>query len=624
MWGRVLAGRYELAEQLGEGAQGRVFAARDLRTREELAVKLLVPRTPSAFEKARSEVLSLRWLRLPGVVGLLDEGWDGEEYFIAMERIDGQPFPSTPTPWEQLQPLALELLQILHTVHEAGVVHRDLKPSNVLVHAGRVHLVDFGLTAGLSPEARGEGTPRWMSPEQTLGQPSTPRSDLYSAAVLLKDALGEAPPWVPVVLEAMSHPLEQSRLPDAERARRALGGELPDLGPLRDRMVRGEEIVAGPRTFFHVPEGAERLLDQRCGQDVEARLDELQRWIRLGRARLERDHVRLGPGDLSGLRRQGSSLEEAAGIGDDALVRGDWSVALPALGMALAQARSERRDTLDLLARLSLGALAQESAAPLEEALCEVERSLAHGEPAQDLAALLQQVQLLLRGEPARALALDPAPFEDEELEGWRHAARLWALWWRGEGEDELERLRPWAEVRPSRLARWQSWRGVFHYRAGAYELALASHESSYQGSVRPLRRLVAAVNAASAALEACLLEPARLWAERGREAARRLGHAKFEALTTLHLGSVDYREGSSRPLASDHLSSAALMSPSVHLRFCLQEAGFALRRGDRDQVLDLAWRGRRAARSFGFSDAITLLDCLEASQRARAPWGLT
>jgi tetratricopeptide (TPR) repeat protein len=196
---RLIAGRYQLRAQLGEGGHGDVWEAIDRLTHGAVAVKLLRPGPRSQRARVRREVSALRLLRIPGVVALLDEGMSDEQPFLVMERVEGRPFPGAPVPcrWPVVAKPAVALIETLARVHAAGVVHRDLKPANVLVaDDGRTTLLDFGLSVGgpslgdgLTEEGELLGTPAYLAPEQISGEPITARTDLYALGVMLYVAL---------------------------------------------------------------------------------------------------------------------------------------------------------------------------------------------------------------------------------------------------------------------------------------------------------------------------------------------------------------------------------------------------------------------------------------------------
>ncbi|WP_437640599.1 protein kinase domain-containing protein [Sorangium sp. So ce854] len=243
---RVLGGRYRLRAPLGRGGHGEVWDADDLALGERVAIKWLLRSGPEPA-RVRSEIATLRMLRLPGVVRLLDEGMEGGRPFFVMERVAGAPFPGPPTDataataatfdlddplaaatvslehaapvararsapgvappraprrsWAAIVEPTEALVDILARVHAAGIVHRDLKPENVLVRAdGRPVVLDFGLAlgrverAGAAPDGRVVGTPAYLAPEQVRGDAVDARADLYALGVMLYEALTGALP----------------------------------------------------------------------------------------------------------------------------------------------------------------------------------------------------------------------------------------------------------------------------------------------------------------------------------------------------------------------------------------------------------------------------------------------
>jgi hypothetical protein len=114
------------------------------------------------------------------------------------------PRDDTPPDWERLRSTLLQLVEGLHALHGAGHLHRDIKPSNVMVGAeGRVVILDLGVAArlssldGLRPSEAGKivGTPKYMAPEQGLGEPPAPAADWYSVGAMLYEALVGRPPF---------------------------------------------------------------------------------------------------------------------------------------------------------------------------------------------------------------------------------------------------------------------------------------------------------------------------------------------------------------------------------------------------------------------------------------------
>ncbi|MEM9192625.1 MAG: serine/threonine-protein kinase, partial [Myxococcota bacterium] len=192
----VIADRYELERVLGRGGSGTVYVAFDRLLQERVAVKVLGELSPTEQVRFRREVMALRMLRVPGVVRMIDDGVHQGLYFLAMELVDGLPFPGTETcRWSDVEDVCRATLETLSHVHAAGIVHRDLKPSNLIVDAqGRPTILDFGLARRLGDESLTRsntivGSPAYLAPEQIQNRPVSPQTDLYAFGVVLYEAL---------------------------------------------------------------------------------------------------------------------------------------------------------------------------------------------------------------------------------------------------------------------------------------------------------------------------------------------------------------------------------------------------------------------------------------------------
>jgi hypothetical protein len=227
--GALIAGRYLLVQPLGRGGHGEVWEADDRVARQKVAVKLFRSGDHAHAARVRREIAVLRMLRLPGVVTMLDEGFDDDCPFMVMECVDGAPFPakSAPVSWDALADGAQRLLEIVGRIHAAGVIHRDLKPSNVLVDDdGRVTVLDFGLsfpqdsTADrLTMDFEFMGTPAYLAPEQLTGDAVGPETDLFAVGVMLYEALVGSLPHANAAIRGMlADRLTQRARPLAEAA----------------------------------------------------------------------------------------------------------------------------------------------------------------------------------------------------------------------------------------------------------------------------------------------------------------------------------------------------------------------------------------------------------------------
>jgi serine/threonine-protein kinase len=216
----VLGGRYELVREIAAGAMGAVHEARDRRTGQRVAVKLL--RAELAAEAAirrrfRRESSILRSLEHPAVVRILDVGADDDDRaYTVMELLEGETLEARLSREGALAPavagpLLIVLADALCAIHRHGVVHGDLKPANVFLTtaAPGVRLVDFGLSKveGLDRLTRtGElaGTPVYMAPELFTGESGREpdaRLDLYALGVVAYQTLSGRLPF-----DARKHP----------------------------------------------------------------------------------------------------------------------------------------------------------------------------------------------------------------------------------------------------------------------------------------------------------------------------------------------------------------------------------------------------------------------------------
>ena len=205
--GHVVAGRYELLNEIGHGSMGTVWRARDQVLAREVAVKEVRHQRPmSPQERAVVRERSLREARVaarlnhPGVVTVHDvieaEGspWIVMELVLArsLARVIAEDGPMPPA---RAAEMGTVLLEALGKAHEAGIVHRDVKPGNVLITtSGRTVLTDFGIAqvAGdprLTQAGMVMGTPGFCAPERIRGAPASPASDLWSLGATLYAAV---------------------------------------------------------------------------------------------------------------------------------------------------------------------------------------------------------------------------------------------------------------------------------------------------------------------------------------------------------------------------------------------------------------------------------------------------
>src|ERR1700680_2639482 len=203
-------GRYEILTELGRGAMGIVYKARDPKINRVVAVKTfsLAGQPPEEEQEYRElffrEAEAAGRLSHPGIVTVFDVGEEPETRapYIVMEFVGGQSLDKLLSqhdhklPVEVALQLTLELAEALDCAHGQGVVHRDLKPANILLtEDGHAKIADFGIAtlnlADATLAGRTLGTPAYMSPEQLNDEPVDGRSDIFSLGVILYTLLTE-------------------------------------------------------------------------------------------------------------------------------------------------------------------------------------------------------------------------------------------------------------------------------------------------------------------------------------------------------------------------------------------------------------------------------------------------
>jgi tetratricopeptide (TPR) repeat protein len=211
--GSVLAGRYEIIEELGKGGMGQVYVALDSRLNRKVALKVLPAQmleSEQSIKRFEREAKAVAALSHPHIMAIHDFGEDEGIVFAVMELLEGETLRTrlmeNPLPPSVVLNYAEQITAGVAYAHEQGVIHRDLKPENIFItKEGRIKILDFGLAKVQISELENQeaaatitqstepgmvmGTLGYMSPEQVRGKEIDHRSDVFSLGAVLYEML---------------------------------------------------------------------------------------------------------------------------------------------------------------------------------------------------------------------------------------------------------------------------------------------------------------------------------------------------------------------------------------------------------------------------------------------------
>src|SRR5665648_33818 len=243
--GRLVDGRYEVLSRIARGGMATVYLAIDRRLNREVALKVMHPHlaegaTGTEFiARFRREARAAARLTHPGLVGVLDQGVDGETSYLAMEYVEGtnlrHRLADGPMAVGDALRIVESVLEALAVAHRTGLVHRDIKPENVLIATdGRIKVADFGLARAVTEvtaTATGTvlGTVAYLAPELVARGASDARTDVYAVGILLYEMLAGTQPFTGETPIQIAYQHVHSDIPDVSAAVGWLPQEIDEL-----------------------------------------------------------------------------------------------------------------------------------------------------------------------------------------------------------------------------------------------------------------------------------------------------------------------------------------------------------------------------------------------------------
>ena len=218
--GKKLDGRYELLELIGVGGMADIYKAKDITEDKIVAVKILKTEfngSEDFLRRFRNESKAIALLSHPNIVKIFDVGFTEKVQFIVMEYIDGITLTEYierqgVLKWKDAVHFTLQILKALQHAHDRGIVHRDVKSQNVmLLSDGTIKVMDFGIArfnreTDKTISEKAIGSVHYISPEQSRGDITDERSDIYSVGVMLYEMLTGKKPFdgeTPVAIALM-------------------------------------------------------------------------------------------------------------------------------------------------------------------------------------------------------------------------------------------------------------------------------------------------------------------------------------------------------------------------------------------------------------------------------------
>src|SRR5450432_2475599 len=240
----ALGGRYRIEREIGQGGMATVYLAEDLKHDRRVAIKVLRPELAAVIGADRflREIKTIATLQHPHILGLIDSGEANGTAYYVMPYIEGESLRDRLEREKQLPiadaiRLASEVASALDYAHRRGVIHRDIKPENILLHDGSALVADFGIALAVASAGSSRmtetgmslGTPRYMSPEQAMGEREiTARSDVYALGCVTYEMLAGDPPFTGSTAQAIIAKVMTEKPASLQKQRERVPDEVED------------------------------------------------------------------------------------------------------------------------------------------------------------------------------------------------------------------------------------------------------------------------------------------------------------------------------------------------------------------------------------------------------------
>ena len=208
--GKKLDGRYLIESLIGVGGMANVYKGRDVRTDNQIAVKVLKEEfldNEELVRRFKNESKAISILNHPNIVKVYDVSVTDQLQYIVMEYIDGITLKeylkqrNGALTWKEVVHFATQVLSALDHAHSKGIVHRDVKPQNIMLQAdGSIKMMDFGIARFSRAQSqtvsdKAIGSVHYISPEQAKGDHTDARTDIYSVGVMMYEMLSGKLPF---------------------------------------------------------------------------------------------------------------------------------------------------------------------------------------------------------------------------------------------------------------------------------------------------------------------------------------------------------------------------------------------------------------------------------------------